>query len=199
MSTPAHRAAVAFLRGGLIAVVSVALAPPLGALASALHAPQWVAAAARLAVPVAGFAIGGAVGGDALAVGTRGAAGFGWGGAAAGLVLALASAPLQGLTGFENPWVVVPYETGTSMIAFGVMGAVGSLVLHRGRSLRVTVAFLAGGAAGGLTGVLPYAVQLCGSVRAEVSTFLTLACSIGSVVVPFVVGGASAARVWEGE
>ncbi len=125
MSSPAHRAALGFLRGGLIATVSLALTPALGALASSVPTLGWLVKAAQFLLPVAGFAAGGALGGDALSLGPRGAMAFGCGGGAAGLVLFLSAPHLQGLTGFEDPLVVVPYAIATSALAFGAMGLIG--------------------------------------------------------------------------
>ena len=197
MTSPAHRAALGFLSGGLIAVVSLALTPALGAVAAAVSHEGWTARMTQLLLPLAGFVIGGAVGGAALDVGSRGATGFACGGGAAGLVLLLTAPHLQGLTGFEDPLVVVPYAIGTSALAFGAMGLVGSLVVRRGKVVRVVAIFAVGGAIGGLLSVLPFLVQRwSGPVWADLWMFVTMGCSIGSVVVPFMVGGSSAARNW---
>ncbi len=197
MSSPAHRAALGFLRGGLIAVVSLVLAPALGGLASVVPTLGWLVKAAQFLLPVAGFAGGGALGGDALGLGSRGATAFGCGGGAAGLVLLRAAPQLQGLTGFEDPLVVVPYAIATSALAFGVMGLIGSLMVRRGKVGRVAAVFAVGGALGGLLGVLPFLVQRWGGPGwADLWVFVTTACSIGSVVVPLMLGGSSAARNW---
>jgi hypothetical protein len=197
MHSPAHRAALGFLRGGLITAVSLALAPALGALASSVPMLGWLVKGAQFLVPIAGFAGGGALGGDALSLGSRGAMAFGCGGGAAGLVLLLTSPHLQGLTGFEDPLVVVPYAIATSALAFGAMGLIGSLVVRRGKVGRVASVFAVGGIAGGLIGVLPFLAQRWGgSGWADLWVFVTMACSIGSVVVPQMVGGSSAARNW---
>jgi hypothetical protein len=197
MSSPAHRAALGFLRGGLFAAMSLALAPALGAVAAAASQAGWPARAIRLLLPLAGFAFGGAVGGDALGFGSRGATGFGLGGSAAGLVLLLTSPHLQGLTGFEDPTVVVPYAIATSGLAFGAMGLVGSFVVRRDRVAGVAAGFAGGGLIGGLLGVLPFLVQRwAGPMWADLWMFVTTACSVGSVVVPLMLGGASAARNW---
>jgi hypothetical protein len=197
MSSPAHRAALGFLRGGLIAVVSLVAAPPLGALLAGIVQSTWPAGLVHVLLPFAGFAFGGAIGGEAVAVGSRGAIAFGCGGGASGLVLLLTSRQLQGLTGFEDPMVVVPYAIATSALAFGAMGLVGGLVVRRGSVGRITAAFAGGGAIGGLIGVLPFLVQRWGGPGwADLWVFVTLACSVGSVVVPFMLGGSSAARDW---
>lgn len=159
--------------------------------------PGWPAGLIRLLLPIAGFVFGGTIGGAALGVGLRGAVAFGCGGGAAGLVLSLTAPHLQGLTGFEDPRVVVPFAVVTSTLAFGAMGLVGSLGVGRGGVGRVAAAFAGGGAAGGLFGVVPFLFQHWAAAWwAGLWVFLTLACSIGSVVVPLVAGGSAAARNW---
>jgi hypothetical protein len=77
------------------------------------------------------------------------------------------------------------------------MGLIGSLAVRRGKVGRVAAVFAVGGIAGGLLGVLPFLVQRWGgSGWADLWVFVTMACSIGSVVVPQMVGGSSAARHW---
>jgi hypothetical protein len=197
MSSPAHRAALGFLRGGLIAAVSLALAPLLGAFLAATFQSRWPAGLMPVVLPLAGFAFGGAVGGEALGLRSRGATAFGCGGAAAGLVLLLTASHLQGLTGFEEPVIVVAYAIATSALAFGAMGLVGSLVVRRGKVGRVAAVFAGAGMAGGLLGVLPSLVQRSsGPMWADMWMFVTVACSIGSIVVPLMLGGSSAARNW---
>jgi hypothetical protein len=197
MRSPAHRAALGFLRGGLVAAVSLLLTPALGGVLAGVSQSGWPVELMRFVLPLAGFAFGGAVGGEALDVGSRGAMGFGCGGGAAGLVLLVSSPHLQGLTGFEDPLVVVPYGIVTSALAFGVMGLVGSLVVRRGRVRRVVAAFAGGGLIGGLLGVLPFLVQRwVGPMWADLWVFVTMAGSMGSVVVPVMVGGSSAASSW---
>lgn len=197
MSSPAHRAALGFLRGGLIAVLSLALAPALGAALAGIFQSGWPAGIILVLLPMCGFVLGGVIGGEAVGVGSRGAIAFGCGGGAAGLVLLLTSRHLQGLTGFEDPLVVVPYAIATSSIAFGAMGLIGGLVVRLGHLGRITAAFAVGGIIGGLLGVLPFLVQRWGAAGwADLRMFVTMACSIGSVVVPFMLGGSSAARNW---
>ena len=197
MNSPAHRAALGFLRGGLVAAVSLLLTPALGGLLAGVSQSGWPVELMRFVLPLAGFASGGAVGGEALDVGARGALGFGCGGAAAGLVLLVTAPHLQGLTGFEDPLVVVPYAIATSALAFGAMGLIGSLAVRRGKVGRVAAVFAVGGIVGGLLGVLPFLVQRWGGpIWADLWMLVTTACSIGSLVVPLTVGGSSAARNW---
>jgi hypothetical protein len=200
MSSPAHRAALGFLRGGLIAAVSLALTPAVGAALAAVFQSGLPAGSTQFIVPLAGFVVGGAVGGGTLGLGARGSVGFGCGGGASGLLLLITAPQLQGLTGFEDPLVVVPYAVATSALAFGMMGLAGSLVVGRGKVARVAALFAVGGIAGGLLGVLPFLIQHWGGVWwAELWVFLTLAGATGSVAVPFVAGGAAAARSWSSE
>ena len=197
MDSPAHRAALGFLRGGLIAVVSLVASPPLGALLAGIFQSGWPVGITQVLLPMSGFVLGGVIGGEAVGVGSRGAIAFGCGGGAAGLVLILTAPHLQGLTGFEDPLVVVPYAIATSALAFGAMGLIGSVVVRRGKVGRVAAVFAIGGAIGGLLGVLPFLVQRWGGPGwLDLRLFVTMACSIGSVVVPLVLGGASAARDW---
>jgi hypothetical protein len=197
MNSPAHRAALGFLRGGLIAAVSLALAPALGVAVAAIFQSGWPAGFIQFILPLGGFVLGGAIGGEALGLGTRGSLGFGCGGGAAGLVLLVTAPPLRGLTGFEDPLVVVPYAVVTSALAFGLMGLVGSLVVRRHKVGRVAALFAVGGIVGGLLAVLPTLVQRsAGPEWADLRMFATTACSMGSVVVPLILGGSSAARNW---
>jgi hypothetical protein len=197
MNSPAHQAALGFLRGGLIAAVSLALAPALGLVLAAIFPSGWPAAFVQFILPLAGFGFGGAVGGEALGLGSRGSTGFGCGGGAAGLVLLVSAPQLRGLTGFEDPLVVVPYAVATSALAFGLMGLVGSLVVGRDKVGRVAALFAVGGIVGGLLDVLPFLVQRSGGPEwADLRMFVTMACSIGSVVAPLILGGISAARNW---
>jgi hypothetical protein len=194
MSSPAHRAALAFLRGGLVAVLSLVLAPALGAIAVTFPSAGWLVRATQFLLPVGGFAFGGAIGGEALDPGPRGALAFGCGGCAAGLVLLLTAPNLQGLTGFENPTVVVGYGVGSAAVAFAATGLIGSLIAGSGKIGRVTAGFAIGGAIGGLLGVAPFLVQNARlGLPPDLLMFVSFACAMGGVVVPFVAGGIVAA------
>jgi hypothetical protein len=197
MSSPAHRAALGFLRGGLIAVLSLAVAPALGAALASIFQSGWPVGIMQFLLPMCGFVLGGAIGGEAVGVGSRGATAFGCGGGAAGLVLLPTSSHLQGLTGFEDPLAVVSYAIVTSALAFGAMGLVGSLIVRRGKVSRIAAVFAVGGVVGAMLGVLPFLIlHRGGAWWSEFQVFLTLACSIASVVAPFMVGGAAAAQNW---
>ena len=197
MSSPAHRAALGFLRGGLIAGLSLAIAPALGAALANIFPSGWPAGIIQVLLPMCGFVLGGAIGGEAVGVEPRGGLAFGCGGGAAGLVLLLTAPHLRGLTGFEDPMIVVTYAVATSTLAFGVMGLVGGLVIRRGKVGRVAAIFAASGVVGGLLGVLPFLLQRWGGAGwADLWVFVTMASSIGSIVVPLMIGGASAARNW---
>jgi hypothetical protein len=198
MTSPAHRAVLGFLKGGLIAVVSIVIAPELAPLAAAFPALGWLVSVVQFLLPLTGFVFGAAIGADALGVGTRAIRAFGYGGGVAGLVLRLTAANLQGLTGFENPLLVVPYATSASLLAFGAMGLVGSLAVGRGKTGRIAAGFAGGGAIGGLLGIVPFMLlPWAGVFWSDLWMFARLTCSVGATVVPFVVGGFVAARAWE--
>jgi hypothetical protein len=197
MTSPAHQAALGFLRGGLIAVAALAITTPLGAMAASLFQWGWLAEMVRWLLPLTGFALGGAVGGEALGLGSRGAIAFGCGGGAAGLALQLTAANLQGLTGFEDPLTVVAYGVLSAGAGFGATGVIASLIVGRRGIPAVTAGFAVGGAIGGLLGVVPFLVQHAHAAwPPEVMMFTSLACSIGAVVLPFMAGGIVAARQW---
>ena len=128
MNSPAHRAALGFLRGGLIAALCLALAPVLGAaLGGRLPVEGWPvkdrrsSSSRRAAFVLAGEAIGGeAMGSDRAA-----RLAFGCGAGAAGLLLLLAFSAPPGADQLRDPLVVVPYATATSALAFGAMGLIG--------------------------------------------------------------------------
>jgi hypothetical protein len=192
MRSRAHLAAIGFLQGGLIAVVAQVVAAPMAgaaALVPGLAPFTWLV---RAFVPVAGFAAAGAVGGDALRVGSRGAMAFAEGGALTGAVLLVTSSNLSGLTGFEAPSVVFAYATVTSGAAFGIGGlAAGISMRVRHLSWRTGAFFGLGGVIGGVLAVAPFFAALTGSA----AQLLWLAASTASVLVPLGLGGALTARV----
>jgi hypothetical protein len=195
--SPAHRAALGFLQGGLISVVALALPAAVGPVAAALSLPASVVALARTLVPLLGFGAGGAVGGESLGFGFRGSVAFGAGGVVAGLVLLVTAPNLRGLTGFEPPLVVAAYGVLSSVAAFGADGAIAGLLVRRGRVPWVTAGFAAAGALGGLLGVAPgLAARSDGGWLPELRMFFGLACTIGSIVAPLVIGGSASARTW---
>jgi hypothetical protein len=196
MTSPAHRAAIGFLRGALIAVVAEALATPLAASLGSLSAMAPVSSVVRTLVPLAGFAFGGAVGGEALDAGRVGSLAFAVGGLATGVVLTFTSPHLSGLTGHEHAGVVLAYAAGTSSAAFGLGGWIGSAMLRRGVSLPATAAFAAAGALGGVVGVLPFFLTRVGGREwlGLGMQFTWLTASIASIAVPLALGGALSAR-----
>jgi hypothetical protein len=197
MTSPAHRAALGFLKGGLIAVVSIVIAPELGPLATAFPLLGWLVRVVQFLLPLVGFAFGGAIGADALGFGSRTTLAFGYGGGATGLVLRLAAPNLQRLTGFEDPFLVVTYGVVSAAVAFGATGVIGSLTARRGKVGRVTAGFVVGGAIGGFIGVAPYLAQRWhAGWPLDLWSFVSFACSIAAVAVPLVIGGSIAARNW---
>jgi hypothetical protein len=196
MTSPAHRAAVGFFQGGLVAVVAQVVASPLAGAVAAVSAWSPLAPLVRILIPLAGLAVAGAVGGEAMERGRRGVRSFALGGLAAGVVLMTASPNLSGLTGYENPLIVLAYATTTAAAAFGILGFVGGLGLVRTARARAAVAFAIGGAAGGLLGTVPFLLARYGPAGAAgpVAQFVFLASAVGSIAVPLALGGALTAR-----
>jgi hypothetical protein len=196
VTSPAHRAAVGFLHGSLVIVVAQVVASPLATVLSSADALAPLVPIARALIPLVGFGLGGAIGGDALAAGTRGTFGCSVGAIAAGLVLTVTSPNLTGLTGHEPLSIVLAYALGTSSMAYALAGAVAGAILGRDLMCRFASAFAAGGVAGGFVGVLPYLLARFVALPSGglFSQFLWLACSVGGVCLPLCVGGAAAAR-----
>jgi hypothetical protein len=206
MTSPAHRATLGFLHGALVAIVAQVLAVPLAAAVGSIASVAPLAPLVRVALPVAGFAFAGAVGGEALGAGRSGAPGFAAGGLATGLVLTLTSPHLAGLTGHEDGFVVAAYAAGTFAAAFGLGGCLGIIVVDR-RSVgpgrpggggigRATAAFTASGALGGLVSVLPFFLpRVAGGAAGTALELISLASAVGSVAIPLGLGGALTARV----
>jgi hypothetical protein len=192
MTSPAHKAAIAFLQGAMIAAVAQVVAAPV---ASALAFVPWFGAVVpgvRTAIAVGGFVLAGAVGGEAI--GRRWAGGFAVGGALGGLVLALTGSNLQGLTGYENRLVVTSYAASTTAAAYGAWGLVAGAVAARPLAIRTGAVFAAFGGLGGLVGVVPFFLQP-GGVAAEGAglQFVWLVSAVGTIAVPLALGGASTA------
>ena len=124
MSSPAHRAALGFLRGGLH---RGGVPGPRSRARRSWHRLCRRSAgsckAAQFLLPVAGFAAGGAHWRRRARPRVARRNGVGCGGGAAGLVLLLTAPHLQGLTGFEDPLVVVPYAIATSAVGVRRDGA----------------------------------------------------------------------------
>jgi hypothetical protein len=204
VTSPAHRAATGFLRGALIALAAQVVAPAMASVCAGFPAGAAFAAAVRIVVPLAGMALAGAVGAEALVVGRRGILTFAVGGLAAGVVLLVAAPNLAGLTGHENPAVVLPYAVATSAVAFASLGTIGASGLSAEDgfpcsraecSLGSAVAFGGGGAIGGLVGVIPFLAARAGVNWPDLaSQFIWLASSIGALAVPLCLGGAALAR-----
>jgi hypothetical protein len=194
VTSSAHQAATGFLRGALVAVVSQVTAAPLAA-AVGMFLPA-LAPAARIFVPLAGFAAAGAVGGDALGAGPRGARAFSAGCFVAGVVLSVTSPPLSGLTGHEDPAAVIPYAALTFGAAFGLGGCVGGALLGAGRVAHASAAFGGAGALGGIASLVPYLLARFGASGPSglAVQFLGLVSSVGAVAIPLCVGGSLVAR-----
>jgi hypothetical protein len=192
MTSPSHRASMGFLRGAFIAVVAQVVTAPLAAGVGSLSLSQ-LAPVVRALLPVAGFALAGAVGGEALGVGRQGASAFAAGGLLAGVVLTIAAPNLSGLTGHENAAIVLAYAVATFAAAFGLCGGVAGAILRGGVAGRSAAAFSAGGAIGGVACILPFFLARLGA-ESLVLQFAWLASSVGSIAIPLALGGGLTAR-----
>ena len=155
--------------------------------------------AARLLIPLLGFAAAGAIGGTALERGRRGLAAFGSGFLATGLAIWFVAPLLQNLTGFESRALVASFAAAGTGGAFACAGLVAGLLLEPRRAPALAAGFAAGGALGGLVTVTPALLSdLLGGLPAEVLFFFRLFCSLVGLLLPFAVAGAVAGRVLEG-
>lgn len=193
LSSPAHGAAIRFLRGGLVAVIALLVPPRLGALSRAWPAVAPLVAAASVAIPAMGFAIGGAIGATALDRGRRGVIAFGAGLCVTGAVLAFTAPLFQGLTGFEDAWTVGLTAAASTAVAFASGGAVAALVVQPRLAGVLAAGFGAGGATGGLLTVVPalFAAATAGW-PGDAQLFVRVACSLAGLLAPFAIGGAVA-------
>jgi hypothetical protein len=198
LSSPAHRAGLRFLRGGLIAIVALLVPSQLGGWAREWPAIAPLIAASRLAIPALGFAAGGVVGASALGRGGRGAAAFGAGFGLTGLLLSFTAPLLRNLSGFENSWIVVPYAAASTAAAFGLGGVIGALALEPRQVVMMGTGFAAGGALGGLVSVLPSlsSASMAGW-PSDAQLFVRLLCSLTGLLAPFAIGGAVAGKALE--
>lgn len=192
-------AALWFLRGGLVAVVALLVPSQFGFVLRDAPALAPIVALLRVAIPAAGFAIGGAVGGSALGRGRRGVLASAAGLLVTGAALTVLAQPLQGLTGFERPLMVLLFAGVATGTAFAAGGAVASLALVPRRFALMAAGFGAGGAVGGIISVLPsvFAATVAGW-PAEAQLFARLACSLAGLLGPFAVAGAVAGRILDG-
>lgn len=193
--SPAHRAAVRFLRGGLVAMVSLLVPSQLGSWSRAFPALGPLVALARLVVPALGFAAAGAIGATALGRGRRGGRAFAAGMSATGLALSFTAPLLQNLTGFEPPAIVALFAAVTTAGAFALGGSIAALALEPRHAVALAAGFAFGGAFGGLLTVTPS--LLAGGLAAwppEAQLFVNLASSLLGLLAPFAIGGAVAGR-----
>lgn len=193
--SPAHRAALRFLRGGLVAIVALLIPSQLGGLS---RGSPWLAPlvdAARLLIPAFGFAAGGLLGATALGRGRRGLAAFGAGFLLTGIGISFVAPLVQNLTGFESRPTVALVAAGGTGAAFGVGGLVAGMVLERRRLLSLVVGFAVGGALGGLITVAPaLGAAAVAGWSPDVQLFFRLFCSLAGLLAPFAIAGAVAGR-----
>lgn len=196
LSSPAHRAGVRFLRGGLVAIVALLLPSQLGGWSRAW--PEPLVAFARAAIPAVGFALAGALGAASLDRGRRGILSFGAGLLVTGFAMSFSAPLLQNLTGFESGPTVAIFAAGSTAVAFAAGGAVAALPVEPSRALILAGGFAAGGGFGGLLTVVP---SLLGTALnawpADAQLFVRLACSVAGLLAPFAIGGAVAGKVLE--
>lgn len=193
--SPAHRAAIRFLRGGLVAVVALLLPSRLGGWLRDWPMLEPIVALAQVAIPVLGFAAAGAIGATSLDRGRRGIAAFAVALAVTGLGVSLTAPQLQNLTGFESAGTVVLFAAAATGAAFAVGGGIAALWLEPERALPIAAGFAAGGAFGGLVTVLPSLLaRAVADWPPEAQLFVRLACSLAGLLGPFAIGGAAAGR-----
>ena len=196
LTSPAHRAAVAFARGGLLAIAALLAAPRVAALARSMPATAALGDLVAALLPVAAFAAAGAFGGASLGRGRAGVRGFALGGLASGLVMALVWPQLAGLTGREPLPVVVAFAVAGWAAAFGAGGGVAAWRIDRRAATALAGWFALGGAAGALLFVAPSLAQPLGAAGwpGPARLLLATATSVAGLLAPFAIGGAAAGR-----
>ncbi|RPJ72476.1 MAG: hypothetical protein EHM24_09340 [Acidobacteria bacterium] len=194
--TPAHRATIAFARGGLFAIAALLASGRIGGLARDLPSLAAAFGALQLALPLVGFALAGAVGGASLGTGRRATLGFAGGCFLAGAVLSAAWPHLSGLTGHESLAAVLSFAAAAWAGAFGIAGAIGGACLARGRTWHVGAGFAGGGAVGAVLLVMPVLLAPAGlhAWPPTVQLAVTVTSSAAGLLAPFAIGGAAAGR-----
>ncbi|HSJ97103.1 MAG TPA: hypothetical protein VLC53_08520, partial [Myxococcota bacterium] len=190
LASPAHRAAIAFLRGGLLAIVGLLAPPRVAAMLAGAGAGERAATVVALLLPVLGFALAGAFGGAALGLGRRGAAAFAAGGAVTGLGISIAWPQFAGLTGHEPILVLTLFALGTWAAAFGAGGGVAAWAVDRRAIRELSRWFAIGGALGAILFVAPSLLVPLGfrewppMIRVLISTLT----SVTGLLAPFGIG-----------
>lgn len=196
LASPAHRAAIAFARGGLLAIVALLAAPRAAALARSFPAPAALGDLVAALLPVAGFAGAGAFGGASLGRGPTGVRGFALGGLVSGLLMALVWPQLAGLTGREPLPAVLAFAVTGWAAAFGAGGGLAAWRIDKTVAVGLAGRFALGGAAGALLFVAPSLAQPLGAADwpGPARLLLTTATSVAGLLAPFAIGGAAAGR-----
>ncbi len=197
----AHRAGLGFLRGAVVAAAAQVMAAPAAGALLAVPPLAFLVPLVRGLVSVTGFGLAGALGGETLGTSPRGPLAFAAGGLVGGTALLVTSPNLAGLTGFEDPRLVVAYSLVTSSVAFALVGLVGAGLLGRSVVVPSVEGFAVGGALGGLLGVGPFLAARFVPLNAPppiVAQLLTAASGLGAVVVPLVLGGIWTAAALDG-
>lgn len=195
--------AIAFARGGIVALATVYLVPvAIAALGARVHDVPVVAALRYLGL-TGGFAAGGALGVAPLSGDRRAIAGSAAAFAVAGIIATWALEMLQGLTGRERAGTVLLFAVLSLAIAFAVAGGASAACLRAGApgAARVGVASGAGGAVGGMFLVLPFLLSKVGlrlASGSDAQLLVDLSALTLGLLGPWVVAGAALGRRLEG-
>jgi hypothetical protein len=197
LASPAHRVAVAFLRGGLLAIVALLAAPRAAALVRSCSTLEDLGDLAAALLPVAGFLVAWAFGGAALDRGRRGVRAFAVGGLVAGMLMSAVWPQLAGLTGREPLPALLAFSVGGWAVAFGAGGGLAGWGLDRRAAAPLAARFAAGGALGALLFIAPSLAQPLGvgTWSGPARLLLTTVTSVAGLLTPFAVGGAAAGRL----
>lgn len=196
MTPYARRVAIAFVAGGIIALVGMILPPMMiGVLGNFIPFIRPVLPLSTILGPLIGFFLSGAIGGASLRMGTKVVIGFGIGFLVAGLIVPLTLVSIQAMSGKENPFGVLLFFTLTFGLGFALAGAIGATFMGQGfRVIRTSAAgFGVGGTIGGSTAVLPFLI-MGGEANygglGQLGFLMLLAGILVGVLVPYFIGGA---------
>lgn len=197
LASPAHRAALAFLRGGLLAMATLLAAPRVASLAGSLAVPAGSGRLAAALLPLAGFAAAWAFGGAALGRGRIAVRAFALGGLVAGLLMSFVWPQLAGLTGREPLAALLAFSVPGWALSFGAGGGIAGWHIDRRAALPLAWRFALGGAVGALAFVAPSLALPFGTAGwpAPARLLLTTLTSVAGLLAPFAIGGAAAGRL----
>jgi hypothetical protein len=159
MTPYARRVTLGFAEGGLVPLAGLAITMFIcpGAIRGIVPQNHLFLILLTITFVFFGFPIGGAVGGASMKLGKKAAIGYGSGFLFPDLFVLSPIINLQGASGNENPFIMLPTFAALFAFGFGMAGAVGAAFL--GKGLRFfgasTAGFAVGGALGGAIIVLP--------------------------------------------